>query len=58
MLVTGAAGERDCGDESADGAVTMLFGAVGVDSLLAIFCFLLGIFAFCFFLSYCQPLPW
>ena len=41
--------ERDCGDESADGAVTMLFGAVGVDSLLAIFCFLLGIFAFCFF---------
>ena len=21
--------ERDCGDESADGAVTMLFGAVG-----------------------------
>ena len=24
-----AAGERDCGDESADGAATMLFGAVG-----------------------------
>ena len=23
-------GERDCGDESADGAVTMLFAAVGV----------------------------
>ena len=22
-------GERDCGDESADGAVTMLFAAVG-----------------------------
>ena len=26
----GGAGERDCGDESADGAVTMLFAAVGV----------------------------
>ena len=28
-LLGAAAGERDCGDESADGAVTMLFGAVG-----------------------------
>ena len=28
-----AAGERDCGDESADGAATMLFGAVGVQLL-------------------------
>ena len=29
----GGAGERDCGDESADGAVTMLFAAVGVEVL-------------------------
>ena len=29
----GAAGERDGGDESADGAVTMLFAAVGVEVL-------------------------
>ena len=29
----GGAGERDCGDESADGAVTMLFAAVGVQVL-------------------------
>ena len=29
----GGAGERDCGDESADGAVTMLFAAVGVQLL-------------------------
>ena len=28
-------GERDCGDESADGAVTMLFAAVGGRKLLA-----------------------
>ena len=26
-------GERDCGDESADGAVPMLFAAVGVQLL-------------------------
>ena len=29
----GGAGERDCGDESADGAATMLFAAVGVEVL-------------------------
>ena len=29
----GGAGERDCGDESADGAVAMLFAAVGVEVL-------------------------
>ncbi len=29
----GGAGERDCGDESADAAVTMLFAAVGVEVL-------------------------
>ena len=29
----GGAGERDCGDESPDGAVTMLFAAVGVEVL-------------------------
>ena len=30
----GGAGERDCGDESADGVVAMLFAAVGVEVLV------------------------